>query len=268
MKNKFSIVLMLIFMLNINRLAKDSNSTIYISFVGMNMDYKEYDNSGKLIDSEKSSYAEMVGFETLLEYRFDKSKKSYSQIDCDLMLLGGETTYKGSYLNSTLPYGSVVSDTKNIVIDVSMSYKHTTVLNMSKFTYGLGIGYHYWDRILSSTQTEIYTWYSVRPMIGFGYMFQKDLSLAVNVEYQYGFNTLMSATNPNLDFVLGGVNTLNLSIPIIYKYDKNLDVFFEAVFQTQTIQKSGVEYDGTSGYYEPDSTSYNNYIKLGIAFKF
>ena len=268
MRNNFSALLYLVLLFTSSIFAKEYKPVVYLSLVGMNMDYREYNKAEELVDSEKSSYSDMAGVEMKLAYKFNENLKSYSEIYYNFMILGGKSRYKGSYLNSTLGYGSLVSDTSNIIADVDISYRYTTILNGLNFMYGIGIGYHYWDRMLSSAQTEVYTWYSVRPILGLSYKPNKDLELALNVEYHYGFNTLMSSTNPDLDFTLGGVNILDISIPVVYKYDEDMDLFFEFVLQKQNIQESGVEYDGNSGYYEPDSTSYNNYLKLGLAFKF
>jgi len=258
----------LFFMLSSTLVAKDNDLQTLVSFVSMSMDYKEYDNSGEIVDSEESSYNDITGVDIGLKYEFDNSLKGYSQVDYNFMILGGKSTYKGSYLNSGLSYGSVVSHTENIIIDTSIAYRYNVIFNLLKFSYGLGIGYHYWDRTLSSTQQEIYTWYSIRPVLGLSYSFNENIVLSVDVEYQYGFNTLMSSTNPKLDFVLGGANIFEVSIPVVYRYNDEVDLFFEMVFQNQTIAKSGVEYDGNDGYYEPDSRAYNNYMKLGVAFKF
>jgi len=260
--------MLLFFVLNIGLFANNDNSKVYMSFVGMNMDYEEYNNDGKLVDSERSLYTEMLGIEVNLEKQFNKNMKSYSTISYNIMLLDGMTEYKGSYLNDDLPYGSVVGNTINMILDTDISYKYINTFSMFSLLYGFGIGYHYWDRTLSKTQTEIYTWYFLKPVIGVGYNVSKNINLAINIEYLHGFNTLMSITNPKLDFVLGGVDIFNISIPITYKYSKSLDVFFETIFQKQTIYKSNIKYYNNSGYYEPDSTSYDNYIKLGIAFKF
>ncbi len=66
------------------------------------------------------------------------------------------------------------------------------------------------------------------------------------------------------EFTLGGADIIELSLPISYKYNEKLDMFFEYVYQKQTIEKSNV----VSGYVEPDSTAKNQYLKAGFAFKF
>lgn len=101
-------------------------------------------------------------------------------------------------------------------------------------------------------------------MVGVGITLKEKLYLGVFVEYQYGFDTKMTSSNPNLDFTLGGADIWEFSIPITYDYSQNIDFFFEATFQKQTI----IESDVNSGYYEPESTAYNDYLKLGFEVKF
>lgn len=92
----------------------------------------------------------------------------------------------------------------------------------------------------------------------------KKLTLGAAVEYQHGFDTIMTSSNPKLNFTLGGADIWEFSFPVNYEYNKKMDLTFEAVFSKQTIIESNVN----SGYYEPDSTAYNNYLKFGVEFNF
>ncbi len=185
------------------------------------------------------------------------------------MLLKGDTTYKGAYLNSGLGYGSVISTTKNSIVDMDISYKRTNIMsNEFELNYGIGIGYRSWNRELSSYQLEIYEWYSFRPTIGMTFAINKKFSIGAFLEYQFGINPTMSESYHGLDFTLGGADIVELSLPVNYKYNEQVNFFFEATFQKQTIKESTVEYYGGTGYYEPDSTANNQYLKLGLAFKF
>jgi len=207
----------------------------------------------------------MTGAEMSLGYVFDKDESAYSHVKLNLLLLGGETKYVGSYLGSGLPYGSVVSKTQNTIWDTDVSFIHTNIYkNNFEFSYGLGLGYREWERALSASQIEVYKWYYLKPIIGLSAMVFDNVKLGLNIEYQHGFDTIMTSSNPKLDFTLGGANIFEFSVPISYNYNKNLDLFFEATFSKQTIIESNVN----GGYYEPDSTAYNNYIKFGLAFKY
>jgi hypothetical protein len=247
-----------------NVFAKD-NYVFSASLVGMSMDYKEYDTNGVLLDSEESDFTELSGIDMSIDYILSKDVLSQSKVELNLMILGGDTLYKGSILGSGDPYGSLISTTENIVIDTDVSYKQSNVYNdFLELNYGIGFGYRYWERALSASQIEEYKWYSLRPMVGANFNIQKNLNIGVEVEYQYGLDTKMTSSNPNLEFKLGSADIWEISFPVNYKYSEKIDFIFEAVFQKQTIDESNV----VSGFYEPDSTAYNNYLKFGLAYKF
>ena len=58
--------------------AQSSQFTTSVSLVGMSMDYKEYDDGGTLLDSEKSGFTDIAGVEMNIGYLFDKEASSYS----------------------------------------------------------------------------------------------------------------------------------------------------------------------------------------------
>jgi len=267
MKNKTYFLLILIFTIT-NIFAKDTPFTSSVSLVSMGMDYVEYDQNGNILDSENSSYLELGGVEVSLGYTIEKDLSSSSEIIFNWMILSGETTYKGSYVDSELGYGSVVSSTLNTISDIDISYKQSKILNSAiEISYGIGLGHRYWERVLSKSQVEIYTWYSIRPMFGISTNNEK-LNLGMFIEYQYGFDTKMSA--PNHTFTLGGADILEISFPVHYNYNQDVDFFFEATVQKQMIGKSDRLYTGNGDkyWYEPESTAYNSYLKVGIEYDF
>ena len=265
MKNKTYLLLILIFTVT-NIFAKDTPFTSSVSLVSMGMDYVEYDQNGNILDSENSSYLELGGVEVSLGYIIEKDLSSSSEIIFNWMILSGETTYKGSYVDSELGYGSVVSSTLNTISDIDISYKQSKILSSAiEISYGIGLGHRYWERVLSKSQVEIYTWYSIRPMFGISTNNEK-LNLGMFIEYQYGFDTKMSA--PNHTFTLGGADILEISFPVHYKYNKGVDLFFEATLQKQIIKESNHLYTETTESWEPKSTAYNSYLKVGIEYDF
>ena len=234
------------------------------SLVGMSMDYTEYDGGGTAIDSEESALNEIYGLDVGLSYLLSKNPSTYSEINSNLMIVGGDTVYKGSILGSGDPIGTVVSATVNTIIDFDVNYaKNYKVYENIELKYGLGVGYRYWERALSASQIEIYTWYSLRPMIGVSYTINNALRVGLDVDYQYGVNPNMNESTHG-DFTLGGADIVEVSLPISYKYDENMEIFFQYAYQEQTIKKSNV----VNEYYEPDSTARNQYVKFGLAFKY
>jgi len=267
--NKF--IFLLLILITTNSFGEDSKFISAVSFVGMSMDYTEYDRDGSILDTEESSYLDLAGVEISFGYNTFESDSSSSEITFNFMILGGMTKYIGSMQSSNEGYGSHISSTLNTVVDTDISYKRSNIFNNSvEINYGIGIGYREWNRALSNSQIEGYTWYSIRPMLGISTFNKEKLNFGMFIEYQYGIETMMSASDLNYDFTLGGADILEISFPISYKYDKNIDFFFEATIQKQTIKESNRLYTGNGNeyYYEPKSTAHNNYLKLGIEYRF
>jgi len=252
--------LSLLLLLGVN-IATASNMEYEINFVGMKMDYKEYGRSGTLLDSEKSAFSDILGSE--LKYRYFVEERSF--VEASVLGVGGTTDYVGSLIGSGLGYGSYTSTTSNTVWDLALSYNRVneTMFPNINVLGGLGMGYRYWERELSSSQKELYTWYSLRARVGLLYTMQ-DVTFAFMGEYQYGIDPTMTASNISGDFKLGAADIIELSLPIHYRINEKFDLSCAYVWSRQKIRESNV----VSGYYEPDSTAYNQYLKLGIVFKY
>jgi len=269
--NKYIFLLFIIIATNI--FAKDTPFTSSVSFVSMGMDYAEYDHNGNILDSENSSYLELGGVEVSFGYTIEEDLSSSSEIIFNLMILAGETKYVGSVREPPGEYGSYIGTTINTIIDRDISYKQSRLLNNElELSYGIGLGYRYWERVLNTSQIEEYTWYSIRPMLGISTINKEKFNLGIFIEYQYGFNTKMSVSEPDLNhtFTLGGADILEVSFPVSYNYSQGVDFFFEATVQKQMITESDRLYTGNGSeyWYEPESTAYNSYLKIGIEYDF
>ena len=255
-----------------NLFSKENNIKYSIALVGMSMDYKEYDSSKTLLDSENSSLGKIAGYDMSFGYLFNKTNFSIDEAAMNVSMLRGKSDYVGAVLGSGNPYGSVKATTTNRFIDTSFSYKHTErYQNYFNFSYGLGVGYHAWYRELSSIQSELYEWYSLRPLIGITYAIDK-FSFGLYGEYQYGFHTTMTSSNPSIKVQLGGADVLEVGFPLRYNYSKDLEFFTQYVLTKQNIKESNHVNTTLNGSavtaWEPDSTSYQNYLKIGATFKF
>ena len=267
--NKY--IFLLFILITTNIFANETPFSASVSLVSMGMDYREYDQNGNILDSEVSSYLDLGGVEVSLGYTIQKDLSSSSEIIFNLMILTGDTKYTGSYIGSGLGYGSVINTTLNTIVDEDISYKQSIIFNNEmKISYGVGLGYRYWERVLSKSQVEEYTWYSIRPMFGISTVNKEKLNLGIFVEYQYGFNTKMSAASLNHTFTLGGADILEVSFPVSYNYSESVNFFFEATLQKQIITESDRLYTGSGSvyWYEPESTAYNSYLKIGIKYDF
>ena len=255
-------------LLTCNAFSGENNVKYSLALVGMSMDYKEYDKSNTLADSENSSLGKITGYDMSLGYLFNRTDSSVDEAAFNVSMLNGKSDYVGQNLNNPQGYGTLVGTTQNRFIDTSLDYKHTyRYQDFLDFSYGLGVGYHSWKRDLSSIQSELYEWYSLRPMVGVT-MIMDQFSLGVTGEYQYGFNAVMHALNFSENFKLGGADIIAVSFPLRYSYSKDLEFFTQYTMTKQSIKKSNEIQSGGLFYYEPDSTSYQNYLKIGATFKF
>jgi len=246
-----------------------ANVEYSINAVGMSMDYNEH-KDGKLLDSESSGYTDLTGAEFKYNYIMkDASRADYNNIALSIMALSGDTKYTGSYLGSNLGYGSLVSTTSNKIYDLDLDFAHTYQQTQNyKVILSLGLGYRFWRRELSAQQVEDYKWYSLRPSLAFSYTY-KGLSVSPKFEYQYGIRPRMSATGFNEDFTLASANIMEVSIPVEYAMNQRYSLYGAYTYQYQKIRESNVVYDNSgTGYLEPQSKAYNEYIKFGIIFKY
>ncbi|SFV65114.1 hypothetical protein MNB_SM-4-657 [hydrothermal vent metagenome] len=262
--NKALLSLILVLIFSSTLFSRDGVFSLSTAFVGMGMDYREYDDNGAILDSEKSSLNWIIGSEFIFDYTVVYENNNYAQLGVEVLILRGNTEYVGSFIGSNLGYGSLVSTTKNTVSDIAGFYMYTHVFdNGLDLGYGLALGHRSWKRILSASQVEVYYWYSLRPRVKLTYKLG-GLSIATLAEYQYGINPKMSATGFSSDFKLGSANIAKLKIPLKYELNEKLGFFVEYVYEHQIIEKSNVQ----SGFFEPDSTANNQYVKIGAIFKF
>jgi hypothetical protein len=243
--------------------AKDTYS---IAFVNLDMDYREYDEYGQIFDSEQSD--SLKGAELSYERDLECDEQSCSKVKLSFLGIQGDTDYIGAYLGSGLPYGSLRSTTKNKIYDLNIEGSKVLNFEVANIVYGIGLGYHSWYRELSSYQNERYTWFYVAPIIGVSKDIIKGLNIAASIQYKYGLRPKMVANAITNEFKLGGVNTLQINIPVRYELNEYIDIFTEYVYVNQKIKKSDLVLQSGYFFYEPKSTDNQNYLKVGISFKY
>jgi len=263
--------------------AKENDFSLSAALVGMNMDYREYNDNSQILDSEKSTLntGSMLGIDLNFAYMKVLDGRNYAKMGVGFRVISGETEYVGSLLNSNKGYGSYIGTTKNIVFDSDVNYRFSHVFN-GGFTlnYGMGVGYRSWRRELSVTQIEVYKWLSIRPQVRVIYAIS-IFSVGLYVEYQYGLNPQMTilsnSVNPDTTVKLGAANILQISLPFKFAVNKKMDLFAEFIYEKQIIKKSDTAnylvYDEygklvNKQILEPKSEAYNQYIKFGAIFKF
>lgn len=242
-----------------------------VNFVGMSMDYREYDNNGIIQDSESSGYTDLGGVEFAYKFNMQsESKLELNSISFTAMILDGSTHYIGSEINSPCNYyGCKEGTNANKIYDFNLDFAHTYQQTPNyKIIVSLGLGYRFWRRELSAQQIEDYKWYSLRPSLAFSYDY-KNLNISPRFEYQYGLRPRMSATGFNKEFKLGGANIIQFTLPVEYTINRSFSVYGAYTYQYQKIRESNVVYDNSGiGYLEPQSKAYNEYMKFGIIFKY
>ena len=263
MQNGLKFLMGILVISSTSLMAKELHNSYSLALVGMSMDYKEY--APQLLDSEKSTLTDIGGFEMAYGYVLSNESK----INFSAMYLTGNTDYVGSILGSANPYGSLTSRTTNNIVDVGLNYSRYKELSYGLIlNYGVGVGYRYWERTLSSTQNELYDWFSLRTQLGLTKEVNNQFSFHVGAEYQYGIKPNMYANSVGVDFTLGSADILKGNLGVTYSYTPEIDVFMDASLEKQTIGKSNIVRISAVDYYEPDSTAYNTYLKFGVTFKY
>jgi hypothetical protein len=167
------IFLMFIFIINLfaNSLETD--------LIGAHLDYKEYDSSNHIIDSDKSKFYEMKGIK--VKYRGNCLLKYFLNLE----FLYGQTIYSGRTMDGTPLY----TKQKNVYI-LNLSSGIFLVNN-----FYLSLGYRKWNRGKSNyigDYDEVYKW----KYIGYGYEYYIDspkLLVLMNLEYQKAFDASLNA---------------------------------------------------------------------------
>lgn len=226
-------------------------------------DYREYDMSGTILDSEKAK--DLQGYKMRLKGKyangiFAKSTASYIELSYDHS--AGETEYVGAYLSGG-SYGSVVSTTNNTIDKYSFMLMEEYSNSDYSLYVGVGAGHREWERELSRYQSETYKWFFMSAQIGTRVYLNKEFSFGLSVQYNKAINPKMDATTtgyPFMSFDLGGVKGYEIALPIAYRVNKNLELYSQYEREYFKIAYSNV----VNGFYEPDSTTKNNKVSVGL----
>lgn len=233
-----------------------------LAMINMMMHYTEYDDANVVLDSEKKD--SLIGFELGYGMSLDCTEDGCPELQFKVAAYDGKTDYVGAYIGSGQPYGSVQSTTRNTIYDVSLDMIQNVAKDDLDFVYGVGIGFHSWYRELSAYQNELYSWFYITPIVGVSKEIVSGLSVGTSLKYKYAIDPKMVANTISGDFELGGVNTFEVSVPVTYALNDEIEMFAAYTYAQQKIKKSNI----VQGYYEPKSTDDQQYIKVGIEFKY
>ena len=268
--NKLHIFFIFLSLLSINLQAEQKGFIYSITSVGMRMDYHEYNDNKDILDSEKSDFSDIVGSEIGIDYIFHATAQDYAQVGLKVMKIGGTTDYTGAILGSKDGYGSAYSRTKNSILNFDISYLHGYTLNKYfDLLSACSFGYRTWERRLLSYQIETYTWTYLNPELGLKVHISDALQLRLMVGCKYAMNPIMEVSVFRSDFKLGSTNTYHTSLETQYKVSEHSYLSLGYFYEMQVIQQSNKLYDSDgTGYLEPDSMAKNQYIKIGVVFKY
>jgi len=239
------------------------------SLVTMHMDYREYANNGEILDSEQSNFTELNGFYTDFAFYIDERETEASKIVFTFLALSGTTDYVGSYLGSTSGYGSLKSETINYIYDLSLAFEEEFYIDDEiQVQGGAALGYYFWNRELSVYQIEEYEWFSTRFYGKLSYLINNKFILKTSLAYHYALNPTMSVVDPAITFNLGSVNVLKTKLQASYILNEKIDFTLGYTYEYQVIEASDIEVYNGGVYYEPDSTSKNQYLEFGVRFKY
>ncbi len=234
--------------------AKSLNIYTYTLF----LDYKEYQN-GAVIDKDYSNGAEILG--AGIEYRDNLDKFYYS------------LKFEGSYGSST--YEGATWDGQPLKNKNHGFYLYNLKADMGVRYLFLSLGYREWNRGKSSYQgdyDEVYYW-------GYWGIKYEYPFIAQNFAFIPQISYLM-AINPKLKVKLGNSPTLdlgdtigrNLVLPLFIKYNDSLAFNVYYRFEYWHISRSKTYplfLDGKTYYiYEPESETKNQYVGIGLLYKF
>ena len=227
-----------------------------VYFYNIDLDYREYIN-GNVIDRDYSKFGELVG----VGYKYEHFGTFKYGINIEYA--GGTTHYNGStWDNKPLNLKQNNVSIFNINAHFGVNY-----LN-------LVLGYRYWNRGKSNYEgdyEEDYYWsyFGLRYISLFKF---NNFAFMPEVEYQYAIDPKLDiklGNNPTID--LGETNGAKIELPLILKYN---NFYFKVFYRYQYwhISKSNTYILKINNeevpIFEPESITINQYLGIGLLFKF
>jgi len=236
----------------------------------LKMDYVETSKEGKFLDSEKSEYKDIGGFNLSYTKHLTtlKQEKQLTSLELSLRYFKGDTKYDG-FLQSTIT-GQIISPyktlTNNEIIEPKIRIKQTAYSSNYDASIFVSYGYRQWERVITGPYglKEIYDWQYYDVGIS-GTFYDGSWDIGFEIAYQEAIKPKMKAyIKGGLNFDLGDTKGYYYKIPLGYNFNKNwrLETFYE--YNQWKIKASNV----VSGFYEPDSTTKNKIIGFNISFIF
>ena len=234
----------------------------------LSMDYTERDSNGNFLDSEKSDYGDIDGLE--LAYSMDFASghggADSSSLEFDFAYSRTKSNYDGFLQAGGVIVAPFTTTTDMTIYEPRIRWRETKKTDAYDVSVFTSLGYRYWVRDINSAAygyKEEYSW--AYGDVGMRVMFH-DNSWHIGLEgaYQKAYAPKLHADLAGgLDFDLGDTSGYNLSVPLVYDVNKNTSIELSYEYDYWDISASNV----VNGYFEPDSETKNETIKLGIIIK-
>jgi len=232
-------------------------------------DYTEIYN-GTTSNTEQSNFTDIFGIYVSAKLKL-KSKKSHLEFLNSLTT--GKTKYIGSESNSSKGYGSYTSRTADTFMKSQLTYvRDFSQLKKIKISLTPSLGFHYWERTLSSIQNEIYYWWYYQLGIRAEIQLDKGNYFSIDYSHQWTINPTMYADTPSLgldhDFNLGKTESDFLQLTYLRYVSSQLSVEYKVEYERVKIGLSDIVYASTGiPYVEPESHQKNINFYIGFLFK-
>jgi opacity protein-like surface antigen len=244
-----------------------SATEIVAKVSSVKFDYMEIGDAGQNLDSEKAKLGKINGFEIEARSNGYVSTDTRFYQDGGISYHSGDTEYVGSYQGGN--YGDVTNTTKNKLIEAS--YKlglAIDIIDNASIGAHVGVGTRIWDRELDDENKEVYTWSNWIVGTKADWRATKELIISATADYQKAVNQKMYSSYLGETFNLGDTSGYKLGLHANYKLSQNLSVETDYVYDYWKINKSNTVDIGGAVAWEPDSKTKNQYLKLGLAYKF
>jgi len=244
-----------------------ASTNVELMYSALKFNYKEYSGSG-VMDEEKSKFNDLKGINLLISQDINKFKLTFN-----VEYNKGSTKYTDFTWD-----GTPLQLTENNAYLYNARFIGGYLLGMDETRLGYGkvyldggLGYRFWNRGKSNyagDYDEKYKWKYWLIGININENFNK-FNFDLNFYYHKAIQPKMNADlYGGTDFKLGTTKGYRIEIPIRYNLAKNYGIMFKYIYdywkinQSETVTKDGVSM------YEPDSKTKNQYMDIGLFYKF
>jgi len=240
--------------------------SIKLSANFLSMLYTETGDNNNFLDSEKNNNFDITGIGFEYDFKFANGFVGGNEDFLKLFVdyTKGSTDYKG-FLFSTQT-GQIISPytskTDNTIIDIKLRVDETKKMEDYDISFFSSLGYRNWERDMQSAYgyKEIYQWFYGE--VGMGFLIHdQNWHIGLEGAYRYAFAPKMEANmEKKRTFDLGQTSGYYAKIPLIYDINERYKIECSYQYDYYNIEKSNV----VDGYYEPQSETENQIIKVGM----